>query len=102
MSIISNDGAWSSDCPILVAFHNSRNEPMQVRCVKDHPPMHGFGRQLAVGDIVEIKGTVCRAGRFQVSVPKECAFYDYEYFEPVEPYSAANDYGLPPYTEEAE
>jgi hypothetical protein len=47
--------------------------------------MYGFGKVLHIGDIVTIKGTVCNdAGRFDVAVPAECAFYDYTAFEPTD------------------
>ena len=82
MSIVSQCGNWSSDDPKLALFHESRNAPMLVVCTKDNPTMHGFGRTLKAGDVVEIKGTCCHGGRFDVSVPKECAFYDYSHFEP--------------------
>lgn len=53
----------------------------KARCIKDNPPMHGFGRQLKTGDVVDVS-SVCWQGRFQVSVDAECAFYDLEgYFE---------------------
>lgn len=57
-------------------------EGTKARCVKDNPPMHGFGRQLKVGDVVTVNG-VCWSGlRYQLAVPAETAFYDMEgYFE---------------------
>ena len=57
----------------------------KVRCIKDNPPMRGFGRALKVGDVVELKAlsglTYCE-GRYEVPVSSECAFYALEgYFE---------------------
>ena len=53
-----------------------------ARCVKDNPPMTGFGRALKSGDIVPVH-SVCHDGwKYQISVEAECAFYDLEgYFE---------------------
>mgnify|MGYP001610963208 CR=1 FL=1 len=52
-----------------------------ARCIKDNPPMRGFGRQLKIGDVVKVS-SVCYANRFEISVDAECAFYELEgYFE---------------------
>lgn len=82
--IVSGDGRHRSDDAKLKLFHDSRSKPMKVRCLKDVPPMIGFGRTLKQGDIVEIEGTTHQTTGFCVAVPSECAFYDYEYFEEVE------------------
>lgn len=76
----SNCGTWSSDCPILASFASDGGSK-QIRCIKDKPHMRGFGRHLKVGDIIDIKGTTCTNGMFEVSAPDECAFYDYSHFE---------------------
>ncbi len=81
--IFSNDLRLAKDDPILEIFHNSRETPISAVVVKDNPPMHGFGKELKIGDIVIVKGTVSRGDKFQVSIPAQCAFYDYEYFKPV-------------------
>jgi hypothetical protein len=81
MPIQSTDGRFLCEDPILEAFHNSRENPIEATCIKDNPPMRGFGRQLKTGDVVVVDGTVFD-DRFRVAVPSECAFYAYEYFEP--------------------
>ena len=78
--IKSRDGSISTD-PKLVKFHNTRDNPTKVICMKDNPPMIGFGKRLKKGDIVEIKGTTHNELWFCVSVPEECAFYSYRCFE---------------------
>lgn len=53
----------------------------RARCIKDGPPMKGFGRDLKTGDIVEVDA-VCWEGYYTVSVPSETAVYTLEgYFE---------------------
>lgn len=54
----------------------------RAKCIKDDPPMYGFGGALKAGDIVEV-GSVCWSGtKYQISVAVQCAFYDLEgYFE---------------------
>ena len=53
----------------------------KARCIKDNPPMRGFGKTLKVGDEVEV-GNVCYSSCYELAVPKECAFYTLEgYFE---------------------
>ena len=54
----------------------------KARCIKDNPPMLGFGQPLKVGDVVDV-GSVCWSGtRYQLAVEVQCAFYDLEgYFE---------------------
>lgn len=56
----------------------------EARCIKDNPPMTGFGRQLKVGDIVKVNGVTWAGTKYQLAVKEECAFYDLEeYFEPL-------------------
>lgn len=83
-TICSNDGRFESADPKLILFHNSRDQPITVVCIKDNPEMKGFGRKLKVGDEIKINGTTSENGKFQVSAPDECAFYDYKCFEPKE------------------
>lgn len=57
----------------------------RAKCIKDAPPMYGFGRELKAGDIVNVAG-VCWRGKYEISVAEECAFYTLEgYFEPLLP-----------------
>jgi hypothetical protein len=79
--IISNDCSFRSDSELLQKFHESRDNPIEIKCIKDNPPMYGFGRKLKVNDIIIIDGTVHNQLGFCVSAPSECAFYKYEYFE---------------------
>ena len=52
-----------------------------ARCVKDDPPMIGFGRRIKVGEIVKV-GSVCYRDKYEIGVDDECAFYELEgYFE---------------------
>ena len=56
----------------------------KARCIKDNPPMDGFGRSLKAGEVVAINGVCFSGGRYTLAVPAECAFYQLEgYFEPV-------------------
>jgi len=72
----------SSSDPKLIEFHDSRIFPKEVVCVRDLPPMHGFGEAIRLGDKVNIHGTVYVPGiGFCISVPSQCAFYEYSYFE---------------------
>ena len=82
--ITNRDNTIQSDDRKLELFHNTRGNPRAVRCIKDNPQMTGFGRQLKIGDIVIINGTVANSISFEVSVPAECAFYEYEAFEPTD------------------
>lgn len=53
----------------------------QAKCIKDNPPMYGFGRNLKVGDVVAVQ-SVCWRGKYEIAVAAECAFYELEgYFE---------------------
>jgi hypothetical protein len=83
MAVVSNDGFYRSDDPKLLIFHNARGADLRARCIKDNPPMLGFGKSLSVGDEVIISGTVHNELGFCVCVRAECAFYDYTYFEPI-------------------
>ena len=58
----------------------------QAKCIKDNPPMHGFGKPIKAGDVVAVD-SVCWSGvRYQIGVKEQCAFYDLDgYFEPVVP-----------------
>lgn len=50
-------------------------------CIKDNPPMRGFGKQLKVGDVVDVR-SVCWDGQYTIAVQKECATYHLDgYFE---------------------
>ena len=81
--IISYDGLCS-DSHNLELFHNSRQSPIKVVCIKNNPPRRGFGRILKKGDIVTINGIVGSIEfGFEVSVPAECCFYAYDFFEPI-------------------
>jgi hypothetical protein len=84
VTVYGGDGRQYSDDKKLEWFHETRNHPAKVKCIRDNPPMKGFGRQLKIGDIVEIHGTICDGFGFQVTVPSECAFYDYTAFEPAD------------------
>lgn len=56
----------------------------RCRCIKDSPPMRGFGRDLKAGDEVEVQ-SLCWDGAYEVSVAAECAFYRFEgYFEVID------------------
>ena len=84
MTIYSNDGFYASNNRKLELFHHTRDNPQKVKCIKDNPRMRGFGRSLKCGDIVTIDGTTSSGVGFEVSVPSECAFYDYTAFEPLD------------------
>ena len=81
MSINSRTGESSNDV-LLERYHETRNNPKKVVCIEDNPPMVGFGKTLKVGDVIVIKGTIHNELGFCVSVPSECAFYEYSYFKP--------------------
>lgn len=54
----------------------------RARCIKDDPPMYGFGRSLKAGEIVSVQSVCWRGGQYEIGVPEECAFYRLEgYFE---------------------
>lgn len=60
-------------------------EGAKARCIKDEPPMTGFGRSLRIGDVVNVSG-VCWNGRYELAVREECAFYAAEgYFDVLVP-----------------
>ncbi len=53
----------------------------RAKCIKDSPPMYGFGRSLKSGDEVDVQ-SVCWRGKYEISVAAECAFYELEgYFD---------------------
>ena len=61
----------------------------RARCIKDSPPMYGFGRQLKAGDVVSVN-SVCWRGKYEVGVKEECAFYELDgYFEVLFPKDSA-------------
>jgi hypothetical protein len=70
--------------PKVAAWHALYEPDAEARCIKDNPPMYGFGRMLKKGDIVKVD-SVCWSGiKYQIGVREECAFYDLEgYFEVV-------------------
>jgi hypothetical protein len=84
MTVVSWDGCFECNDPVLLVFHESRESPVEALCIKDNPPMTGFGKNLVAGDRVTVKGTVSRGSAFEVCVPSECAFYEYSYFVPLE------------------
>ena len=54
----------------------------KARCIKDDPPMHGFGRPIRAGDVVNVDGVCWSGTKYQIAVREQCAFYDLEgYFE---------------------
>ena len=55
----------------------------RARCMRDDPPMRGFGRSLKKGDVVNVH-SVCWSGLdYEIAVKEEYAFYTLEgYFEP--------------------
>lgn len=56
----------------------------EARCIRDDPPMYGFGRAIKAGEIVKVQSVCWRAGRYEIAVAEECAFYELEgYFEVV-------------------
>lgn len=77
-----------SDLPIpRVENWNRLYEPgARAKCVKDSPPMYGFGRAVKAGDVVNVHGVCWRDGRYEIAVREECAFYAIEgWFEVVVP-----------------
>ena len=70
--------------PVDPKYRPFWTEGTRALCVRDDPPMHGFGRALKKGDIVVVRCVCWRSG-YELSVPAECAFYRMEgYFEPEE------------------
>lgn len=59
--------------------------PVRARCIKDRPPMKGFGRQLTVGDVVDVRGVCWEDEHYTLAVPSECAFYRMDGYFEVEP-----------------
>lgn len=70
--------------PKVTDWHALYEPNAEARCIKDNPPMLGFGRQIKTGEIVKVD-SVCWSGtKYQIGVHPECAFYDLEgYFEVV-------------------
>ena len=63
----------------------------RAKCIKDDPPMYGFGRSLKIGEVVDVK-SVCWRGKYEISVAAECAFYELEgYFEVMLPGQETNN-----------
>ena len=64
--------------PNVLGWQALYREGARARCIKDDPPMYGFGRALKVGDVVDVH-SVCWSGSFyQISVAAECSFYKLE------------------------
>lgn len=74
---------FETDDPKLIAFHESRVNPIKVSCITDNPSgtfidKHEFKK----GDIVEIHGLVGKPdGGFEVCIPSVLGFYDADAFE---------------------
>lgn len=67
--------------PNILGWQALYKKGARARCIKDDPPMYGFGRNLKSGDIVDVHN-VCWRGKYEIAVSKECAFYELEgYFE---------------------
>ena len=67
--------------PKVLGWQALYEENARARCVKDDPPMVGFGRALKNGDVVDVHN-VCWRGKYEIAVAAECAFYELEgYFE---------------------
>lgn len=67
--------------PKLLGWQALYESGARAKCIKDNPPMHGFGRSLKAGDVVDVK-SVCWRGKYEISVEAECAFYELEgYFD---------------------
>lgn len=84
IEIVSWCGLYRSSDSRLLKFHNTRGNPKKAICIKDTNCQKGFGRILKKDEIVIMDGTVSEGGRFQVSIPSQCGFYDYEDFELIE------------------
>lgn len=71
--------------PLVAAEYLPFWEVKFARCIKDDPPRRhvGLGRNLKVGDVIEINGVVFSI-YYELAAPKECSFYQMEgYFEPI-------------------
>lgn len=67
--------------PKVLGWQALYEDGARARCIKDGPPMYGFGRRLKKGDIVNVQ-SVCWRGKYELAVSEECAFYELEgYFE---------------------
>jgi len=80
---ITSIHGFKTQDPKLIAFHETRDNPKKVICIKENPgdtfiDHHRF----KIGDIVEINGLVGYSfGKFEVSITSVCGFYDAEAFE---------------------
>lgn len=83
MTSISSIHGFSTNDPKLIAMHETRDNPKKVKCIKDNPSgTYIEHHHFKVDDIVEINGLVGRAnGKFEVSIPSVCGFYDADCFE---------------------
>jgi len=78
------DGRIELPIPRVLGWQLLYQPGARARCIKDNPPMLGFGQPLKVGDIVDVKGVCWSGTKYQISVDAQCAFYDLEdYFEVV-------------------
>ena len=50
-------------------------EKSRALCVKDDPPMRGFGKSFKMGDEVVVEGVIFDS-IYRLSIPSECAFYE--------------------------
>ena len=67
--------------PTVLGWQALYEPGARARVIKDSPPMHGFGKPLHVGDVVDVE-SVCWRGKYELAVKAECAFYELEgYFE---------------------
>lgn len=62
-------------------FHKLRETPKLISCIKDVECKNGFGRTIKVGEKVMCNGLVVGVTSYEVAIPNECGFYDYENFE---------------------
>ena len=64
----------------------------RARCIKDDPPMYGFGRALKRGDVVDVQSVCWRGFKYELAVKAECAFYELDhYFEVLFPLTAGQE-----------
>ena len=67
--------------PNILGWQALYEKGARAKCIKDAPPMYGFGRELHAGDIVNVQ-SVCWRGKYEIAVAEDCAFYELEgYFE---------------------
>ncbi len=65
-------------------FHKLREQPKLIRCIKDSVCRNGFGKTIKAGQKVLCSGLVAGAATYEVAVPDECGFYDYNDFEMID------------------